>query len=112
MVWATWIRPTTRVAAIGSMAAGQRLFARGVMNLNRLKVVLDQFGLGADVVQYGGLPSEVFVIEPIENKWRIFYSERGIRTSEQIFDRESDAVDAFLEFLSSDSSIVLARRET
>lgn len=34
------------------------------MNLQRLQAVLVGFGLGPDVVQYNGLPNEVFVIEP------------------------------------------------
>ena len=75
------------------------------MNLQRLQAVLVGFGLGPDVVQYNGLPNEVFVIEPHAGGWRIFYSERGCRTGETWFDNESDAVDAFLELLASDSSI-------
>jgi len=75
------------------------------MNLQRLQAVLAGFGLGPDVVQYSGLPNEAFVIEPHAGGWRIFYSERGSRTGEAWFESESDAVDAFLELLASDSSI-------
>jgi hypothetical protein len=75
------------------------------MNLQRLQAVLAGFGLGPGVVQYSGLPNEAFVIEPHAGGWRIFYSERGSRTGEAWFESESDAVDAFLELLASDSSI-------
>jgi hypothetical protein len=75
------------------------------MNLQRLQSVLSGFGLGSDVVQFGGLPNEAFVIEPHAGGWRIFYSERGVWTGEAWFENESDAADAFLELLASDSSI-------
>jgi hypothetical protein len=87
------------------MALGQRLSEEAPVNLQRLQSVLAGFGLGPDVVQYGGLPNEAFVIEPHAGGWRIFYSERGGRTDEAWFDNEADAVDAFLELLASDSSV-------
>ena len=77
------------------------------VDLRRLQAVLAGFGLGPDVVQYSGLPNEAFVIEPHAGGWRIFYSERGVRTGEAWFEHESEAVDAFLELLASDSSIRL-----
>jgi hypothetical protein len=78
------------------------------MNIQRLKVVLAGFELGPGVVQFSGLPNEAFVIEPHADGWRVFYSERGVRTGELWFASESDAVDGLLELLASDSSVRLA----
>lgn len=78
------------------------------MNLERLKVVLTGFGIGPDLVQFSGLPNEAFVIESHGDGWRVFYSERGARSGEAQFDAESDAVDALIELLASDSSIRLS----
>lgn len=78
------------------------------MNTEKLRGILDGFGIGSDIVQFGGLPNEAFVIEPHNGGWRIFYSERGIRTGESWFEQESEAVDAFLALLASDSSLRLA----
>ena len=78
------------------------------MSIEKLREVLDGFGIGSDIVQFGGLPNEAFVIEPHNDGWRVFYSERGIRTGELWFEDEEEAVDALLALLASDSSLGLA----
>ena len=44
----------------------------------------------------GGLPSESYCIEKIENKWHLYYSERGVKETINYYDNEDEVVDAFL----------------
>lgn len=79
------------------------------MTIEQLKLVLTGFGIGPDIVQFGGLPNEAFVVEPFQQGWRTFYSERGGRSSESWYATEAEAVDGLLLMLAGDSSIRLAR---
>ena len=53
----------------------------------------------------GGLPSEQYVLSPEGgNRWSVYYSERGNRTSLRIFNEESDALEHLLAVLLHDPS--------
>ena len=53
------------------------------MKIDQLKRVLDGLGIGPSIVQFNGLPNEAYVIEPHNDGWRVFYSERGGRSEER-----------------------------
>lgn len=44
----------------------------------------------------GGLPSESYCIEKIEDKWHLYYSERGRKDTINYYDNEDEIADAFL----------------
>jgi len=50
----------------------------------------------------GGLPSERYVLEPTDDGWRVFYSERGLRTNERTYRTEDSACQYLLELLLED----------
>ena len=47
----------------------------------------------------GGLPSEAFCIEKLTDKWHVYYSERGGKSTLGTFAKEKDAVACFLEHI-------------
>ena len=44
----------------------------------------------------GGLPCESYCIEKTEDKWLLYYSERGVKETINYYDTEDEVVDAFL----------------
>lgn len=46
-----------------------------------------------------GLPNEIMCIQYINQKWEVFYSERGRKTGLMIFEDEDSACDYFFEVL-------------
>jgi len=49
-----------------------------------------------------GFHADQYVLEESYGVWSVYYSERGIRSGEKIFDNEEDACGYFLEILSRD----------
>jgi len=47
----------------------------------------------------GGLPNEAYCIERIDSSWRVYYSERGNRSSLRSFDSEEEACEYFYNWL-------------
>ncbi len=55
--------------------------------------------LGVDSDSYslnGESKNETLSLEENYGKWSIFYSERGLRTKEEVFDSEDEACNTFL----------------
>ena len=55
----------------------------------------------------GGLPSDALCIEKENNKWNIYYSERGNKDYLQSFTDESEACKFFLDTILEDSSVIM-----
>ena len=49
-----------------------------------------------------GFHADQYVLEENHGVWSVYYSERGIRLGEKIFNNEEEACDYFLEVLSKD----------
>lgn len=45
----------------------------------------------------GGLPDRALCIEQLGDKWRVYYSERGLRSDVRAFETEADATHYFWE---------------
>ncbi len=45
----------------------------------------------------GGLPNEAYCLEEGKNRWHVYYSERGIKTSIGYFENEEAACDCLLK---------------
>lgn len=45
----------------------------------------------------GGLPNEQYCITKNDDKWEVYYSERGNKTGLKIFDDEDEACEYFLQ---------------
>jgi len=77
------------------------------MNRDELKTRLEQ--VGVDPTTYslgGGLPSERYVLNQAQSqRWEVYYSERGEKSSLRIFDSESDATQYFLERILADPTV-------
>jgi hypothetical protein len=52
----------------------------------------------------GGLPNEKYVLERVVQKWSVYYSERGQRSGEEVFETEDAACQYMLKLLANDSS--------
>lgn len=48
----------------------------------------------------GGLPNEAYCLESLPNKWAVYYSERGSKTSLKEFATENEACEYFLQLMS------------
>lgn len=48
------------------------------------------------------MPFEAYVLEPGPPRWSVYYSERGLRTGEAVFDSENEACSHLLELLLRD----------
>jgi hypothetical protein len=53
----------------------------------------------------GGLPNEKYTLDQAGEKWSVYYSERGQRSGERIFDSEDEACRYLLQLLTNDSTI-------
>jgi hypothetical protein len=72
------------------------------MNIGTLKAVLEQLNIPKDVYSLaGGLPNESYCIAPKDNKWEVYYSERGSKTSLKTFENENAACEHFLTLIKS-----------
>ena len=70
------------------------------MNVEQLKKELDNLKIPkmSYSILEGGTPSETLCLV-LEDKWRIFYSERGERTLELEYLTEEEACETFLRML-------------
>ena len=67
------------------------------MNRMELKSILEKEGVAKNLYSlYGGLPSESYCLDKQNNKWEVYYSERGSKTDLEIFDTEDVACQYFL----------------
>ena len=54
----------------------------------------------------GGLPNESYCLEKEKNRWHVYYSERGIKTSVGYFENEEAACECLLKEIRKIVSIV------
>ncbi len=52
----------------------------------------------------GGLPNEKYTLCQAGAKWSVYYSERGQKSGERVFDSEDEACRYFLQILTNDST--------
>jgi hypothetical protein len=68
--------------------------------LTELAEKLSSCGVSEDAYSLsGGLPNEAYCIENADDKWHVYYSERGIRTGQMSFDSEQDACDYLFQLV-------------
>lgn len=74
------------------------------MNTKELERKLNDAHIRSDSYSLDGVPKdEALILEPSTgNGWRIYYSERGLRTSEKVFLTEEEACGRFLEMVLRD----------
>ncbi len=75
------------------------------MDRESLKALLDAEDV--DPAAYsldGGLPFEAYVLERRPCDWVVYYSQRGMRSSEEAFEVEGDACARLLELILRDST--------
>lgn len=66
------------------------------MNINELKNELERLGISKELYSLqGGNPNEKLCLIHEEN-WKIYYSERGLRTGEKEYLNENEACEVFL----------------
>ena len=67
------------------------------MTIIELERVLLELGISEDLysVMTGGLPNEKLCIVK-EDKWQVYYSERGKKSGLKIFETETEACEYFL----------------
>lgn len=70
-----------------------------------LPAYLELKGIRCDAYFLNGTGAgEEYCIEHGPKGWSVFYHERGLRTNEQIFDREDEAIAELIRQLESDRS--------
>jgi len=70
------------------------------MTLSELGTNLAKCGLPKDAYSLtGGLPNETYCIEEVDGNWHVYYSERGTRTGNRVFDNEQEACDYFFHWV-------------
>jgi hypothetical protein len=70
------------------------------MTLQELEVRLVNLNVPKDAYCLtGGLPNEAYTIEKVNDKWQVYYSERGNRETLRIFDSEQEACDYFISWV-------------
>ena len=68
------------------------------MNKQQLEGVLLSNKVPKDIYSLsGGLPNETYCLEEEKNRWHVYYSERGIKTSVGYFENEEDACECLLK---------------
>lgn len=68
------------------------------MKVCELKNKLNEMGVSQDLysIMIGGLPNERLCIVK-EERWQVYYSERGRKVGQRFFEKEEDACDYFFE---------------
>lgn len=71
------------------------------MDKNRLQVLLKESGVPDELYNLyeNGRDDERFCLKKKENWWQVYFSERGINTTDIIFDTESEACQYIYEQL-------------
>lgn len=66
------------------------------MKVNELKSKLDEIGVSRDLysIMVGGLPNERLCIVKDE-MWQVYYSERGNKVGQKVFETEEEACEYF-----------------
>lgn len=73
------------------------------MDKNELQSILVRDGISSESYDLnGGSPNEKYCLGRDGRRWRVYYSERGIRTEEKVFDNESKACEYLLGMLRKD----------
>mgnify|MGYP001547317752 CR=1 FL=1 len=77
------------------------------MNFNDLKTKLDSIGVNEQTYCLGGdFGDEQYCLEKINHRWRYYYSERGQKMGERLFDNESDACEYMYSILENDPTVM------
>ena len=79
------------------------------MNRDELEIILRERGVSP--LAYclgGGLPNEKYTLDQAGAKWSVYYSERGQRSGERVFDSEDEACRYLLQLLTKDASTRLS----
>ena len=76
------------------------------MTVNELKDKLDEIGVPPDLysIMIGGLPNERLCIVK-EEMWQVYYSERGRKVGQKVFETEEEACEYFYEKMKRYSTI-------
>lgn len=70
------------------------------MNIEQLSAYLAAQKVPEDEYSLtGGLPSEAHCLEPLEQGFRVYYSERGCRTGETFYATEEEACQGLLALM-------------
>jgi hypothetical protein len=73
------------------------------MNRQALRALLDQENIDPGAYDLGGhARDETYVLERASQSWTVYFSERGLRTSERRFDDEDEACSHLLDLLLRD----------
>lgn len=68
------------------------------MNIQELENILSLNKVPKDLYSLsGGLPSEMYCIDKENDRWQVYYSERGKKTNIGYFEKEEDACYCLLE---------------
>ncbi len=70
------------------------------MKISEMRKEIDNLGISKELysILQGGTPNEKLCIV-YENEWKIYYSERGKKTGEKVFQSEEAACEIFLKKL-------------
>lgn len=76
------------------------------MKVNELKSKLDEIGVSQDLysIMVGGLPNERLCIVKDE-MWQVYYSERGNKVGQKVFETEEEACEYFYRKMKRYSSL-------
>ena len=70
------------------------------MNIDALMSRLSELNIPEDAYSFaGGFPNESYCIVETNNKWEVYYSERGSKTSLRVFEDEDLACEHFLNMM-------------
>jgi hypothetical protein len=77
-----------------------------MMTVEELRKELVQLGVKNSAYSIcSEIGNEQYCLESAEGKWYYFYSERGQRSGEKIFQDESEACEFFLSLLKDDPTV-------
>ena len=75
------------------------------MTLAELETALTNYGVPKDTYSLsGGSPNEAYCLERLPDGWRVYYSERGLRTGLKCFGTEEEACDYFFRWVAGTDS--------
>lgn len=79
------------------------------MDRESLKALLDAEGVDPSAYSLdGGMPFEAYVLERRPSDWAVYFSERGLRSGEVVFQSEDEACAHLLDLVLRDDT---TRRE-
>jgi hypothetical protein len=74
----------------------------GVMDIPELSRLLRSLGLPTDAYSISSDRDETYCLVVEDGRWHVYYSQRGNRSNERVFQDEAAACQALLEAVSSD----------